>query len=268
VERWNFALMNGSQTLNRCQAIYEIYMFFALLLFSAVLYNDRGTTLDWSMMLAPLVLNLLRILLVSPSPWLGRWLRVSDGEQHLRIGIMGAFLSGVICFASLWAVIPWLWMPLSSRPPRPWGESLTTATLITQNLILSTLWLKAQYSQERVNGDMATAGFDWQEEARQSHGCSPSGHRPKPDVTFLKLFDSTAGWTGLLCAICLDEFSTGCTVGRLSCGHVFHDECARKWLQNEPRCPMRCSTTPSPPPCEPSFETASAVIGRQPDDAV
>lgn len=261
-------MMHGSQTLNRCQAIYEIYMFFALLLFSAVLYHDRGTTLDWSMMLAPLVLNLLRIVLVALSRWLGHRLRISDGERHVRLGIMGAFLSGVICCASLGAVIPWLWMPLSSRPPRPLGESLTTAALISQNLMLSTLWLRAQYSQERVNGDMGAAVFDWQQEAHHRHGCNSSGHRPKPDVTFFKLFDSMAGWKGLLCAICLDEFSTGCTVGRLSCGHAFHDECARTWLQNEPRCPMRCSTTPSPPPCEPSFETASAVIGSEPDDAV
>lgn len=245
-----------------------MYMFFALLLFSAVLYHDRGTTLDWSAMLAPLALNLLRIFIVAFGPRLGRRLRIPDGEWHVRLGITGASLSCVICCVGSGAVVSWLWMPLSSRLPRSWEESLTTTALITKNLILSTLWLKAQYNQARVNGEMGTAVFDWQQETHQSHGCSPSGNRPKPDLTSFMLFDSMAGWTGHSCTICLDEFSTGCTMGRLSCGHVFHDDCARRWLQNESRCPMRCSTIPSPPPFEPSFETASAVIGREPNDAV
>jgi hypothetical protein len=40
------------------------------------------------------------------------------------------------------------------------------------------------------------------------------------------------------CAICLEEFGVGAPVTFLSCLHFFHCECAVKWLDDNPECPI------------------------------
>ncbi|KAL6861251.1 hypothetical protein ACP4OV_016951 [Aristida adscensionis] len=39
------------------------------------------------------------------------------------------------------------------------------------------------------------------------------------------------------CTICLTEFTAGQQVARLPCGHLFLEECLRKALRRNPRCP-------------------------------
>jgi len=52
---------------------------------------------------------------------------------------------------------------------------------------------------------------------------------------------------GTACVICLGDFREGEEVARLSCGHSFHEQCIRRWLQqrrgSQQRrgCPYRCS---------------------------
>ncbi|XP_072978478.1 uncharacterized protein [Typha angustifolia] len=40
------------------------------------------------------------------------------------------------------------------------------------------------------------------------------------------------------CIICLDEYKTGVHLGRLNCGHDFHADCIKKWLQMKNACPV------------------------------
>lgn len=40
------------------------------------------------------------------------------------------------------------------------------------------------------------------------------------------------------CAICLGRLEQGCEVGDIACGHVFHKDCLKDWLQNKNTCPL------------------------------
>lgn len=41
-----------------------------------------------------------------------------------------------------------------------------------------------------------------------------------------------------LCSICLQEFEQGDRVGDLPCGHVFHANCLKTWIQRKNHCPL------------------------------
>lgn len=51
-----------------------------------------------------------------------------------------------------------------------------------------------------------------------------------------KEFSETDGFTE--CPICLNQFEQGETVGRLSCGHLFHRDCVACWICDHPSCPV------------------------------
>ena len=40
------------------------------------------------------------------------------------------------------------------------------------------------------------------------------------------------------CSICLDNYKAQEQVGRLNCGHVFHNDCIRSWLEHQKSCPL------------------------------
>lgn len=63
------------------------------------------------------------------------------------------------------------------------------------------------------------------------------------------------------CVICTDSFGEGQTVVRLpSCGHVFHDECATKWLERHNTCPYcRCELPTDDPEYEAERRRASTT---------
>lgn len=44
------------------------------------------------------------------------------------------------------------------------------------------------------------------------------------------------------CSICLDNYKRSDRVGQLSCGHTFHNDCIRAWLENKKTCPL-CRAT-------------------------
>jgi hypothetical protein len=80
-----------------------------------------------------------------------------------------------------------------------------------------------------------------------------------PAIEFVA-HDALAECGGSTCAICLEEFSSGCLLGRLPCGHIYHMNCLRKWLstvRSENWCPMRCPSTASV-----SREVYPSTIGR------
>ncbi|KAL8258003.1 hypothetical protein R6Q59_030044, partial [Mikania micrantha] len=46
-----------------------------------------------------------------------------------------------------------------------------------------------------------------------------------------------------VCSICLDEFEkNNAKMGRLDCGHQFHEGCIKHWLLSKNVCPMCRST--------------------------
>lgn len=40
------------------------------------------------------------------------------------------------------------------------------------------------------------------------------------------------------CTICLEKLAVGDSALRIPCGHVFHEDCVRTWLQSNNQCPM------------------------------
>ena len=40
------------------------------------------------------------------------------------------------------------------------------------------------------------------------------------------------------CAICLTEFQEGKGVELPNCGHIFHEKCIKKWLEQKNSCPL------------------------------
>merc|ERR1719253_85509 len=40
------------------------------------------------------------------------------------------------------------------------------------------------------------------------------------------------------CTICFDKLSVGDAALRVPCGHLFHEDCARKWLETSNQCPV------------------------------
>jgi len=42
------------------------------------------------------------------------------------------------------------------------------------------------------------------------------------------------------CTVCLDDFEPEETVAELACGHIFHRDCIRTWIETGGNCPFRC----------------------------
>lgn len=45
-------------------------------------------------------------------------------------------------------------------------------------------------------------------------------------------------YKGETCSICLDTYKHNDRVGQLSCGHTFHNDCVRTWLEHQKTCPL------------------------------
>jgi hypothetical protein len=89
----------------------------------------------------------------------------------------------------------------------------------------------------------------------------------KPEVTRFQLeLGNAAQLTS--CVICLADFEEECEVGKLPCGHVFHDECIQLWLlkgHEFARCPMRCKVSDKQDSCPHPAEEDRGMDGMAMD---
>eukprot|EP00397_Hematodinium_sp_SG-2012_P049061 GEMP01056430.1.p1 GENE.GEMP01056430.1~~GEMP01056430.1.p1 ORF type:complete len:215 (+),score=68.02 GEMP01056430.1:78-722(+) len=58
---------------------------------------------------------------------------------------------------------------------------------------------------------------------------------------------------GNVCSICLESFVVGELVGRVSCGHLLHTACARRWFDKDQSCPT-CRAEVSAAPRRDNFD--------------
>jgi len=61
------------------------------------------------------------------------------------------------------------------------------------------------------------------------------------------------------CAICLNNFENGDRVGDVRCGHIFHVECLKSWIQRKNHCPL-CHENEL---ATPQQEDRSTVLGEE-----
>jgi len=66
-------------------------------------------------------------------------------------------------------------------------------------------------------------------------------------VKYRELARNSKGRCDAKCAICLQDFIPQESAVRLPCGHIFHTECAGKWMSRGHGCPYRCSYQRLPP---------------------
>lgn len=77
-------------------------------------------------------------------------------------------------------------------------------------------------------------------------GCRQGYREIFPDVEFVKpvkyreLARGSIGRCDSKCAICLQDFVPQDSAVRLPCNHIFHTECAGKWMSRGHGCPFRC----------------------------
>jgi len=72
-------------------------------------------------------------------------------------------------------------------------------------------------------------------------------------------YTASMGFT--TCLICLDEFEEEIsTVIRLPCDHIFHTDCAERWLRHNNRCPLRCTDEPADKQPDQRAPTRDGVI--------
>mmetsp|Transcript_50089 Transcript_50089/g.92427 ORF Transcript_50089/g.92427 Transcript_50089/m.92427 type:complete len:269 (+) Transcript_50089:198-1004(+) len=67
---------------------------------------------------------------------------------------------------------------------------------------------------------------------------------------------------GSTCTMCLEELKVDESLGRLTCGHVFHEACLSEWMQHKfraPFCPYRCSAQI----CLPVRQVPSGLSGSE-----
>merc|ERR1712032_848937 len=175
--------------------------------------------------------------------------------------LTGTLFSIAICVVSFRHAFQYLSEPVLDQHAGRWAILLDVLTVLG-NIALSTLWLTLQCCKDD-GGRSEVPALSRQETRRDYDDRKPIYQWPEPEVTSFVLVDSMTEYTGSLCAICLDEFSSSSMLGRLPCNHIFHDECVRMWFKSElveARCPMRCLITSSTSQIAISSENEAPVI--------
>lgn len=83
-----------------------------------------------------------------------------------------------------------------------------------------------------LNGDQDEAGFGVGSETIRRNPASRTVVQNLPSVV-LNLSEEDA-----LCSICMDRIRVGEEAKQLPCGHGFHGECIRPWLEITDTCPL------------------------------
>mmetsp|Transcript_76878 Transcript_76878/g.212437 ORF Transcript_76878/g.212437 Transcript_76878/m.212437 type:complete len:257 (+) Transcript_76878:91-861(+) len=101
----------------------------------------------------------------------------------------------------------------------PWVAWATTAlTVVNIVLLYSSVWLVCRRPSAPESAGIAVKTFR-----------SGSPADAESSLQF-----------GECCAICLLDLEEGQLVGKLPCGHAFHEPCIRRWAAVKGCCPMRC----------------------------
>lgn len=100
--------------------------------------------------------------------------------------------------------------------------------------------------------------------AQRRRSSSSSGELVKVvQLPFVKASDCGKGDEQQVCGICLDDVDADSCVVRLACTHIFHVECATKWLT---KCNCACPVCRSPVRGSISERTPPAFVEDVPDE--
>jgi hypothetical protein len=220
------------------QASFELLASVAIFVWCCsrlLLTPSRELAHVWIALLVLGVTKAIRDGIAIAAPRVSRRLGQPAGQWHPMLMVLVLYVSGAVLLAQMLIMISWrlshqLIPSVEERGTPGLPAMLVRMAFAASDILLSCLWF----------GNVPALPVP-KEEAR-----GPL----KPTVTSFMIRDVGLECGDRVCAICLDEFSTGCLAGRLPCGHVFHDVCCRTWLENghrQARCPMRCSFTSTSP---------------------
>jgi hypothetical protein len=236
-------------------------MLSSILLFATSVYIRTGLFLEWKVMLVLCTVNAARYCYIATVHLIGEAHWTSTKKYRLMLSFTNACISFAICSGSVGVTLSWSGSGMADQPELRWDACMLVLMTIG-NIIFSALWLLSQCSAQ----DDALEAADMQ--GRRTRRLLYE-RRWQPRVVSSVLEEGAAECEGSCCAICLEDFSPGCTMGKLPCSHLYHSECITKWFRNqrvEARCPMRCRPTTSSS-CQDTPRPA-AVIGSEYHSAV
>jgi len=233
-------------------AMNEIVQFSCIALYIAFSLCNGSTPMEWMFLALAAITNLARMgfSLASHCPFNGRW-RWLPGDK-----IEHVFNACCVLFAG--TATAFIWDLYQSRlnhiEVHLFRRNLSICVVsVGASLSMVVQLFKMQYIEEHRNISRSRAGPLTMTLA----GRSLPSSKMQPTVVSFELDEETAATLDVArspCVICLGEVVPGCPVGRLPCGHLFHDDCIGQWLKHGPRCPMRCSAT--------KIEDISAQVDR------
>jgi hypothetical protein len=220
----------GQSAPNLClyEASVETCLAFGIVVFSAM---HRLTGFEVSstwLLLALTVANALRSGVSVAAKRFCAWLGMPLDQWRLVVAVPLLVPSYAILVGQVFAVVclQRAAQQHSGRRSEPGAaeEMLSFYLAVTANMLSTAIWLVS----------MACIRIQTDEDREPP---------PKPQVTPFVVRDVDSECRGSACAICLEEFSSGCLAGRLLCNHVFHESCIRSWHDTRPfqACPMRCA---------------------------
>jgi hypothetical protein len=212
-------------------ALVEVVMSTVYLVATIMATLGRMPANRWEGSLAGLCLSLVRAGLVVAigggcrSPHVGG----VPSRRTVVLHLQGWFLSLLLCGGYAYLTVD-MFGHLSGPPDRPSLGAMMLACQVPCSL-LSYLWACSCVGPFMLERREAIALG----KAREAVPVSPW------HVETFELGPDTLGDWDTTCVICFDDFAEGCVVGKLPCGHKFHDACIRAWLGTKDRCPMRCT---------------------------
>lgn len=149
-----------------------------------------------------------------------------------------------------WYLIQWLDLWSLPRVPVQGAPALVSIVLLLLIMLnvaclllsaVSLLWIaplirRGAPQQQRATRDAALAR---QEEAARRKVAEEAAHCSCPLAR--RCFEADGRSVGGCCAVCLQEYQAGEELLELTCRHVYHSHCLRRWLGGGQGCPMRCA---------------------------
>jgi len=183
------------------------------------------------------VVNIFRSLFEVASSWLFG----SPSAFSVNFALWGhAVLSLVMSIGCALSLVSLLWSRPSSEEMENLRATMQILVVTTVNIMFSSLWLAICIDGAPGSAPARPTRFLSQSSSRREiEDCRAQ----QPEVCTSIFSGGMSTHLDAPCVICLGEFTDGCAVGKLPCGHVFHKECVQEWFKNghwKARCPMRC----------------------------